>query len=63
MEIQKELVNDILLTISEYRLIENGDSLLLMCSGGPDSTFLLLFFNNIKNLYSIKFGVFHLDHK
>lgn len=63
MEIQKELVNDILLTISEYRLIDNGDSLLLMCSGGPDSTFLLLFFNDIKNLYSIKFGVFHLDHK
>lgn len=50
-------------TIDKYRLINPKDNLLLMCSGGPDSTFLLFLFNYIKFFYNINFAVFHLDHK
>lgn len=63
MKIEKFLLNEILDTIREYRLVNPKDHLLLMCSGGPDSTFLLFVFNEISNLYSIGFSVFHLDHK
>lgn len=31
-------------TIHNYSMISENDRVLLMCSGGPDSTFLLFFF-------------------
>jgi len=31
-------------TINSYSMILENDKVLLMCSGGPDSTFLLFFF-------------------
>lgn len=43
-EIDKKIYNIILNTIKDYSMIENNDKILLMCSGGPDSTFLMFFF-------------------
>jgi tRNA(Ile)-lysidine synthase TilS/MesJ len=43
-KIDNKIHNIIFSTIKDYSMIENNEKILLMCSGGPDSTFLLLFF-------------------
>lgn len=58
-----EINQVIIQTIEEYSLVSSGDRVLLMCSGGPDSTFLLFFFKEFANFFNVDFGVFHLDHK
>lgn len=62
-KIPEKIFEKILRIIEDYGLINKGDRVLLMCSGGPDSTFLFLLFLKLKQLYNFYFSVFHLDHK
>lgn len=49
--------------ISEEDLIRQGDKILIALSGGPDSVFLLHFFNKFKNKYNIEIKAYHLNHQ
>ena len=57
------LLNKVLSTISRFRMLQKGDSVLISISGGPDSVFLADALNQIKALYSLKLYCFHLDHR
>jgi tRNA(Ile)-lysidine synthase len=57
------LLNKVLSTISSFRMLQKGDSVLISVSGGPDSVFLADSLNQIKELYGLKLCCFHLDHK
>lgn len=48
--------------IKENNLISEGDKVLIALSGGPDSVFLLHFFNKFKNKYKIVPGAVHINH-
>ncbi|MCX7871226.1 MAG: hypothetical protein N2485_06640 [bacterium] len=43
-QIDNEIKEIIFSTINDYFMLSYKDKVLLMCSGGPDSTFLLFFF-------------------
>jgi len=49
-------------TIYNFGLLENGDSVLVALSGGPDSVALLHLLYGLKDKYSIKLAAAHLDH-
>ncbi|MGE5436655.1 MAG: tRNA lysidine(34) synthetase TilS [Syntrophothermus sp.] len=49
--------------ISDEYLVEQGDKILIALSGGPDSVFLVHFFNKYKKKYSIEIKAFHLNHQ
>src|SRR5665647_3586262 len=57
-----ELIYNALNTIEMHKMLDLGDSVLVSVSGGPDSVFLLYFFNIIKNRYKLNLFAFHLDH-
>ncbi len=48
--------------IKENNLISEGDRVLIALSGGPDSVFLLHFFNKFKSKYKIVLGAVHINH-
>lgn len=48
--------------IEEHQLIEEGDRLLIACSGGIDSMALLHFFINFQQQTKIELFVTHVDH-
>ena len=54
----------ILNTIKKYNLIENGDSIVIGVSGGPDSICLLNILNEIKKDKKIDFNIYvaHINH-
>ena len=52
----------ILQTIKKYNLIENGDSIVIGVSGGPDSICLLHVLNELKNELNFKISVAHINH-
>ena len=54
--------NKILQTIKKYNLIENGDSIVIGVSGGPDSICLLHVLNELKNELNFKIYVAHINH-
>lgn len=49
-------------TIEKYGMIEEGDTVILAVSGGPDSICLLDIFNLIQNNYNISLIVAHVHH-
>ncbi|MDD5281726.1 MAG: tRNA lysidine(34) synthetase TilS [Candidatus Omnitrophica bacterium] len=49
-------------TIKKYRLIQNGDKILMGVSGGPDSLTLLLQLFSLKNKLGLTLHVAHIDH-
>ncbi len=55
---------EILKTIKEYKQIENGDSIIIGVSGGPDSMCLLNVLNEIKEEKIINFKIYvaHVNH-
>ncbi len=57
------LSNKVLSTISRFNMFQDGDSVLISISGGPDSVFLTQALNQIKASYNLKLYCFHLDHK
>lgn len=52
----------ILNTIKKYNLIENGDSIVIGVSGGPDSICLLSILNELKKELNFKIFVAHINH-
>ena len=54
--------NKILQTIKKYKLIENGDSIVIGVSGGPDSICLLYVLNDLKKELNFKIYVAHINH-
>lgn len=56
------LEEKVLKTIVKYNMIENGDSVVVGVSGGPDSMTLLNILNNLKEKLNIKIYVAHINH-
>jgi len=56
------MVKKIKETIKKYRLIREGDKILLGVSGGPDSLALLLTFFQLKNDLDLDLHIAHMDH-
>lgn len=48
--------------IYENKLINSKDKVLIALSGGPDSVFLLHFFNKFRKKYKIEIGAVHINH-
>lgn len=49
-------------TVTEYRLLDAHDSVLVGVSGGPDSVVLLYLLNSLKTEFKLKLHVAHFDH-
>ena len=49
--------------IKENELYSPGEKVLVALSGGPDSVFLLHFFNKFKNKFKIEIGAAHINHR
>ncbi|MCK4767101.1 MAG: tRNA lysidine(34) synthetase TilS [Desulfobacula sp.] len=60
--IQKDFINTIAKTISDFGMLENKDTILVAVSGGPDSVALVLALLALKEKYAIKIGIAHLNH-
>ena len=56
------LENKVLATIEKYKMIENGDSVVVGVSGGPDSMTLLTILLNMKEKFNLKIYVAHINH-
>ncbi len=70
MNIEKKIDQKVIKFISEQRLVNKNDKILVALSGGPDSVFLLYFLNKFKKNFlhsngyaKISLGAFHLNHK
>ena len=48
--------------INNHKLVQNGDKLLIAFSGGPDSVFVLQFFNKYKSKFGIELFALHINH-
>lgn len=56
------LKDDVLKTIKKYKLINDGDRIVIGVSGGPDSICLLHVLNSIKENLKIEIFVAHVNH-
>ena len=54
--------NKVINTIKKYNLIQQGDSIVLGVSGGPDSISMLNILNEIKEEYKFDIYVAHINH-
>lgn len=50
-------------TSRKHRLLQSGQSVLVACSGGPDSICLLHALFRVRRLFRIRLAVFHFDHR
>ncbi len=50
-------------TAREHEMVAAGDTVLVACSGGPDSTCLLYALHHLRRLLEIELAVFHFDHR
>lgn len=56
------LEDDVLKTITKYKLIDSGDRIVLGVSGGPDSICMLQVLNNLKEKLNFEIFVAHINH-
>ncbi|WP_050613586.1 tRNA lysidine(34) synthetase TilS [Bacillus testis] len=56
------LIQKALYSIKKHQLLQKGESVLIGVSGGPDSLALLHFMDSIKDRFSLRLGVAHVDH-
>ncbi len=50
-------------TAREHEMFRPGDTVLVACSGGPDSVCLLYSLWHLRRLFKIRLEVFHFDHR
>ncbi|MHB8905552.1 MAG: tRNA lysidine(34) synthetase TilS [Melioribacteraceae bacterium] len=58
----KRTEQKVLKFIEQFKLIHNGDKILVAFSGGPDSVFALHFLNKFKKKYGIELLALHFNH-
>lgn len=56
------LISKVRNTIEKYRLLEEGDRVVVAVSGGPDSVFLLHVLNELRKGLNLTLIVAHMDH-
>ena len=56
------LEEEVLKTINKYKMIQNGDKIVIGVSGGPDSITLLNILNEFKEKLNINIYVAHINH-
>ena len=56
------IIEKVLKKIKEKNLVEKNDRIVLGCSGGPDSIFLLEVFLKIKEEYNLTLALAHINH-
>ena len=59
----KDIEQKVIRFIDENNLINKNDRILVAFSGGPDSVFLLQFFNKFKRRFKIEIGALHVNHR
>ena len=50
-------------TVRDHAMVDPGDTVLVACSGGPDSVCLLDALHRLRSLLAIRLEVFHFDHR
>ena len=60
---EKYFIENIVKTIFDYNMIDQKDKILAAVSGGPDSVALVLSLLALKERYTIKIGIIHLNHR
>ncbi|MGH2711082.1 MAG: tRNA lysidine(34) synthetase TilS, partial [Actinomycetota bacterium] len=51
------------MTARRFEMFPSGETVLVACSGGPDSICLLHSLDRVRRLLRIRLAVFHFDHK
>ena len=49
-------------TIEKYKLLQNGDKVIVALSGGADSVTLLDMLNSVKEIYNLTIYASHINH-
>ena len=60
--INKKILKTVKNTISEYRMLKKGDSVLVAVSGGADSVTLVHVLSTVIGEYSLRLAIVHLNH-
>lgn len=58
----KTILNRVIETIKRYKMIKQGDRIVLGVSGGGDSVFLVLVLYSLKQLFDMQIYLAHLNH-
>jgi tRNA(Ile)-lysidine synthase len=61
-EIEAKVLEIVRQTMLAYRMVEDGDRVLVGVSGGPDSVALLNILMRLKKVFSLEIGVAHFNH-
>lgn len=63
MSFVQKIINQVKMTIKEYNMFEQNDTVVVGVSGGADSVMLLDVLNSIKNDFNLNIVVAHINHK
>lgn len=62
MGLETEIFEKVRATISEYRMLDKGDRVVVGVSGGPDSVALLYVLSSLKDEFDLNLHAAHLNH-